>query len=124
MPGSRIALSIACGLLTLAATAARAADLIQLYQQALANDATYAGARDALAASQQKITQGRAGLLPSLEASGQNTRNTGKQLTSFDALWGFPTGTSPGQFIESDSKYHLNAYTVSLTQPLYNWASW
>jgi len=124
MPGSRIAVSIACGLLTLAATAARAADLMQIYQQALANDATYAGARDALAASQQRITQGRSGLLPSVQASGQNTRNTGQQLTSFDSLYGFPPGTSPGQFVESDTQYHLNTYTVSLTQPLYNWASW
>ena len=124
MRRSHMAALLAGSILTLSAPASRAADLIQLYQQALANDATYAGARDALAASQQKITQGRAGLLPSLEASGQNTRNTGKQLTSFDVLWDFPAGTSPGQFVESDSQYHLNTYTVSLTQPLYNWASW
>ncbi|WP_296000881.1 TolC family outer membrane protein [Rugamonas sp.] len=119
-----ITVLIASVLLTLDAAAARAADLVQLYQQALANDATYAVARDALAASQQKTTQGRAGLLPPLQASGQNTRNTGRQLTSFDALYGFPPGTSPGEFVESDSQYHLNTYTVSLTQPLYNWASW
>lgn len=124
MRGPLAAMLLAGACLALDLSTARAADLIQIYQQALANDATYASARDALAASQQKISQGRSGLLPTALASGQNTRNTGQQLTSFDALYGFPPGTSPGQLVESDSQYHLNTYTVSLTQPLYNWASW
>ena len=45
---------------------AQAADLIQVYQQALANDATYASARAAAAAGRERITQGRAGLLPTV----------------------------------------------------------
>ena len=37
---------------------AQAADLIQVYQQALANDATYASARASLAAGRESITAG------------------------------------------------------------------
>ncbi|HEY1151914.1 MAG TPA: TolC family protein, partial [Pseudoduganella sp.] len=56
---------------------AQAADLIQVYKQALANDATYASARAALAAGQERTTQGRAGLLPTISATGTNTKNNG-----------------------------------------------
>src|ERR1700739_4058678 len=69
-----IAVLIASAFLTLNA---QAADLIQVYQQALANDATYASARAALEAGRERITQGRSGLLPSIQASGQNLRATG-----------------------------------------------
>ena len=53
-----IAVLIASAFLTLNA---QAADLIQVYQQALANDATYASARSSLAAGEERITQGRCG---------------------------------------------------------------
>ena len=57
---------------------AQAADLVQVYQQALANDATYASARAALAAGQERTTQGRALLLPTISASGQHLKNDGE----------------------------------------------
>ena len=69
-----IAVLITSAFLTLNA---QAADLIQVYQQALANDATYASARSSLTAGQERITQGRSGLLPSISASGSNLRNSG-----------------------------------------------
>src|ERR1044071_6007069 len=53
---------------------AQAADLIQVYQQALANDATYASARNALTAGQERITQGRSQLLPGVFLQGSHTR--------------------------------------------------
>ena len=49
---------------------AQAADLIQVYQQALANDAQYASARAALSAGMERVPQGMAGLLPQISASG------------------------------------------------------
>ncbi|MFC0167272.1 TolC family outer membrane protein [Pseudoduganella danionis] len=110
-----IAVLITSALLTLnITTEAQAADLIQIYQQALANDATYAGARSSLSAGQERIIQGRAGLLPSISASGSNLRNSG-DITAPNIL---------GIRTKNDTDYHSNAYTVSLTQPLFNWANW
>jgi outer membrane protein len=107
-----IAVLITSALLTLNA---QAADLIQVYQQALANDATFASARSSLTAGQERITQGRSGLLPSISASGNNLRNSGDATTSE-----FLTGN----MVKNDTNYHTNAYTVSLAQPLFNWAAW
>ncbi len=108
-----IAVLIASAFLTLNA---QAADLIQVYQQALANDATYASARSSLAAGEERIIQGRAGLLPNISASGSNLRNDGYNAGP-DATF--------GQFLtDSRAKYHSNAYTVSLSQPLYDWNAW
>jgi outer membrane protein len=108
-----IAVLIASAFLTLNA---QAADLIQVYQQALANDATYASARSSLAAGEERITQGRAGLLPTISASGSNLRNSG-----------YSSGPDPqlGLFLtDSRNSYHSNAYTISLSQPLYDWNAW
>src|SRR3954471_12279837 len=75
---------------------ARAADLIQVYQQALANDATYASARASVAAGREKITQGRSGLLPTIGASGAWTKNN-NDFSPFNEGQGMtlPNGT-PG----------------------------
>jgi outer membrane protein len=107
-----IAVLIASAFLTLNA---QAADLIQVYQQALANDATYASARSSLTAGQERITQGRSGLLPFISANGTSTRNNG-DATSAELF----TGT----LIKNDVNNHVNAYNVSLTQPLFNWNAW
>jgi outer membrane protein len=110
-----IAVLITSALLTLNVTThAQAADLIQIYQQALTNDATYASARSSLSAGQERIIQGRAGLLPSISASGSNLRNSG-DVTASNIL---------GIRTKNDNDNHSNAYTVSLTQPLFNWANW
>lgn len=81
---------------------AHALDLLQVYQQALANDPAYGSARAALAAGQEKSPQGLSGLLPQVVASGARSR----------------IEVSP-----SASIYNKN-YGVSLSQPLFNWASW
>jgi outer membrane protein len=94
---------------------AQAADLIQVYQQALANDATYASARSSLAAGQERITQGRSGLLPSISANGTNQRNVG-DISGVDPTFGIETS--------GGTRFHSNSYTVALTQPLINWGAW
>ncbi|RJX31006.1 MAG: channel protein TolC [Oxalobacter sp.] len=79
----------------------QAADLMQVYKEALTHDPQYASARASLAAGEEKTPQGRAGLLPAIAASGSYTRN------------------DPG----NNSDYNKNTYGISLTQPLFNWAN-
>ena len=47
-----------------------AADLMAVYREALEQDAQYSSARAAYQAAQEKLPQGRAGLLPTLTFSG------------------------------------------------------
>ncbi|TWI61589.1 outer membrane protein [Pseudoduganella lurida] len=89
---------------------AQAADLIQVYQQALANDATYAAARNALTAGQERSIQGRSLLLPQVGLQGVHTRTDGSSRV-------------PNQ-PRGDVDTHDNRYTLALTQPLFNWGSW
>ncbi|TFV90275.1 channel protein TolC [Oxalobacteraceae bacterium OM1] len=88
---------------------AQAIDLMQVYQEALANDAPYASARAALAAGQEKTTQGRAGLLPTVGVTGSYNRN-GSDASS--------------QGVTLDQNYNGNTYTVALSQPLFRLANW
>jgi outer membrane protein len=84
---------------------AHALDLLQVYQQALANDPVYASARATLAAGQEKEPQGRAGLLPTIGMSGSYTRSE----------------------IDSPAisrNVRTNNYSISLSQPLFRWANW
>ncbi|MEA5097321.1 MAG: TolC family outer membrane protein [Burkholderiaceae bacterium] len=78
-----------------------ASNLLQTYKEALTNDAQYASARASLVAGQEKAPQGLAGLLPAVAASGSYTR------------------------LEPDysASYKANTYGITLTQPLFNWAS-
>lgn len=89
---------------------ASAADLMQVYRDALANDARFSAARAQLEAGQEKVIQGRAGLLPSLGASANTTWNDVDSRTS--------TG------INADARYNSNGYALQLTQPLFRWQNW
>jgi outer membrane protein len=103
---------------------AHATDLIQVYQQALANDATFASARASAAAGRERVPQGRAGLLPVVSASGalghRNTENTPWNLGQPVTLPNGQTGTAG----VTSSNLGSNSYTVSLTQPLFRWDRW
>jgi outer membrane protein len=81
---------------------AHAIDLLQVYKEALANDAPYASARAALLAGQERAPQGRAGLLPTVALTGSYNR------------------------VEPDNNPGFNApsYTLSLAQPLFRLANW
>jgi outer membrane protein len=79
---------------------AQAADLMQVYQQALANDPVYTSARYAADAGQTKSTQGLSALLPSIGVTGSYTR-------SGDGL--------------NDSN---NTYSLALKQPLLRLDTW
>ncbi|HJV81266.1 TolC family outer membrane protein [Noviherbaspirillum sp.] len=88
---------------------AHAINLLQVYQEALANDAPYASARASLSAGQEKSTQGRAGLLPTVGVGGSYSRS------NLDATAGD---------IASARDFNTNSYTVSLSQPLFRLANW
>jgi outer membrane protein len=92
---------------------AQAADLIQVYQQALANDATYASARAAAAAGRERITQGRAGLLPTVGVTGDVTKNN-SDFTSWN--------NNPQ--LGGGSNLRTNEFQVTLQQPLFRWDRW
>ncbi|OWW19113.1 TolC family outer membrane protein [Noviherbaspirillum denitrificans] len=88
---------------------ARAIDLVQVYREALANDAPFASARAQLTAGQEKSTQGRAGLLPTIGVGGSYTRN------NLDS-------TTAG--VTANRDFNSRGYTVSLSQPLFRLANW
>jgi len=115
-----IAVLIASALFTLNA---QAADLIQVYQQAQANDATFASARNSLTAGQERITQGRSLLLPTVTLTGQSLRNYGDRtpgnIGDIDVV--------DGQLVEItkvNQDNHNNTYTLQLTQPLFRWSNY
>jgi len=67
-------------------TPLNAADLMDVYRDALEHDAEYAAARAAHMAAQEKLPQGRAGLLPTLTLAGVRRRqlidtNRGSEVT-------------------------------------------
>ncbi len=100
-PAAVIAFSLIAG-------QAWAADLIQTYRDALANDAQYASARATRDAGLEALPQGLAGLLPTIGASA---------FTQWNDLDISFRGALP----DSTRKGNSNAITFSLTQPVFNW---
>jgi outer membrane protein len=94
----------------LTAAPAPAADLLQVYRLAQGSDAVYAAARAGWSATQEKLPQGRAGLLPSVTFSASTQKND--RETHF---------RNPGFFTPATSTDHFNSnsWNVTLTQPLY-----
>lgn len=86
--------------------AAWSADLLEVYRDALANDARYASARAQFDAGQERIVQARAGLLPVIGASAETVWNE----TDSDVF--------------GERRYNTNSHGVQLTQPLFRWQNW
>ncbi len=93
----------------LSVASARAADLLQIYRDALANDATYASARATRDAGLESLPQGRAQILPSVNATAFT------QYSNIDIDFFSPVPAS------QQRQGNSNGYTVTLTQPLFNW---
>lgn len=102
--------ALALCLAGLFSSTALAADLMQVYQDALANDAKFSAARAQLEAGQEKVAQGRAGLLPQIGLSA-------------DAAWN-DSELNPrvGPSVAGD--FDSRGYGVQLTQPLFRWQNW
>ena len=95
--------------LALASAPALAADLLQVYRDAVAYDAQFASAKAAWEAGQEKLPQGRAGLLPVISATASTTWN--------DIDYNRRMLNTP----PVDAQYNTNGYTLTLTQPIFRW---
>jgi outer membrane protein len=102
---------------------AHAIDLIQVYQQALANDATFASARASLAAGRERVPQGRAGLLPTVGLSGSIVKNN-SDFSPFNEGQTVVIGGVPTVVGSSGANLRTNEYTLALSQPLFRWDRW
>jgi len=104
---SSFKLSIAATVaLCLLNTHARAADLVTVVQQSLGRDADLAQARAAYVAAKEAVPQARAGLLPQISGG-----------------WGRAYNSISMEGIPRQS-YWQNGWTLSLSQPLFDWTKW
>jgi outer membrane protein len=92
---------------------AHAADLLETFHTAQANDPVFAAARATRQAGQEKLPQGRALLLPSISLNANSTFND--QTTQYQGTTPFPSG---------NNRYNNHGYGVSLTQPLFRQQNW
>jgi outer membrane protein len=92
---------------------AHAQDLMQVYREAQGYDAVYAAARHNLEAGRERLPQGRALLLPTLNVTGNAVRNR-TEIDSRDPL-----------IVPSTTRYPESAgYTLTFNQPLFRLQNW
>jgi outer membrane protein len=90
-----------------------AEDLFQVYRDAQRYDAAYSSARQALEAGREKLPQGRALILPTLNLTGSATRSR------------FDVETTDATIAPAFTRSANNtAYTLTFTQPLYRPQNW
>jgi outer membrane protein len=110
---SKMALSI---LLALGASpVAGAADLLDIYHAAQSQDAVFASARASQQAGQEKLTQGRSLLLPSVNLNANTTNN---HITA---------NYNDHPEFSGTTNYNTHGYGATLVQPLFreqNWAAY
>ena len=91
-----------------------AADLLETFRAAQANDPVFAAARATRQAGQEKLPQGRALLMPNLSLSANSTFND--NTIQYRGATLLPGG--------GNNRYNSHGYTVSLTQPLFRQQNW
>jgi outer membrane protein len=92
----------------------RAADLMEIYQEALEQDAQYSAARAAHRAAQEKLPQGRAGLLPTITLAGVRRR----QFIDIESAG--PSAVVPGGIVRpSNVTIDNSSLTITAIQPIY-----
>ena len=104
---------VALLMLGLAGGPARAADLLQIYRDALANDATYASARATRDAGLENLPQGLAQILPTINATAFG------QANNTDLKFNNVAGTGTGG--DSVRVGPSGGFNLTLTQPVFNW---
>ncbi|HJT52197.1 MAG TPA: TolC family outer membrane protein [Nitrosospira sp.] len=93
-----------------------AADLMEIYHEALEQDPQYSSARFAHQAAQEKLPQGRAGLLPTVTLAGVRRR----QWIDIESVSGLPFGTGAGVAVRpSEVTIDNQSLTITATQPIY-----
>ncbi len=95
---------------------AAGADLMEILRQAQTADASYAAARAAWKAAQEKLPQGLALLLPSVSLSGNTQYNDRSIDYRVDQSNLAAAGLTSANV---DSRFNNNALAVSVAQPLY-----
>jgi len=94
---------------TIAAGGAAGEDLLQIYRDAQKSDPQLASARASWEATQEKMPQARAGLLPNVSATGAANYNN----------YDFHAQTDPAT--DFNRNYYQSNLTVSASQPLYRY---
>jgi outer membrane protein len=97
---------------------AQAADLLETFRAAQANDPVFAAARATQQAGQEKLPQGRSLLMPSVNLTANTTYN---DLTNKYFNVSPPASLF---FVSGTSRYNSNGYGVSLVQPLFRQQNW
>lgn len=92
---------------------AQASDLLEIFHAAQANDPVFAAARAKQQAEQEKLPQGRALLLPSVNLNANTTYNN--QSVQYLGAFPFPNGSF---------SYNSNGYGVTVVQPLFRQQNW
>ncbi|HEY6093528.1 MAG TPA: TolC family outer membrane protein [Gallionellaceae bacterium] len=92
---------------------AHAADLLDTYHAAQGKDPVFAGARASHQAGQEKLTQGRSLILPSVNITANSTYNNNN--VQYNSTSPYPSGTS--RFIN-------NGAAITLVQPLFRQNNW
>ncbi len=104
-------------LATLLATGgwAQAADLLETFHAAQANDPVFAAARATQQAGQEKLPQGRSLLAPSINLNANSAYND--LTTSYRPAM-------PPFFMGGTTRYNTHGYGVTLVQPLFRQQNW
>ena len=97
-------ISLACGMGLACSINSYGTDLLQVYQQAALNNATYQAAQATYKATQQDTPIARGELLPQILLTGNVTHNY--------------------QSVGSSENYHSNALELALTQNVFNFGVW
>lgn len=92
---------------------AQAADLLETFHAAQANDPVFAAARATQQAGQEKLSQGRSLLMPSINLNANTTFNN--QNARYRGFLSSASG---------DYNYNSNGYGVTLVQPLFRQQNW
>ncbi|VXA91544.1 Type I secretion outer membrane protein, TolC precursor [Pseudomonas sp. 8BK] len=87
----------------------QAADLLQVYREALQHDAQFAAAQAQYQAGLEQRVQHRAELLPQLSVDAQNTWNQ----TQYEVASG-----------DVEYRQQNRTYSIQLVQPLFRWQNW
>ncbi len=95
--------------------AASAADLVDTYHAAQANDPLFSAARASQQAGQEKLPQGRALLMPSVNLTANTTYND--LTTQYRGAFLIPGAAG-------NHRYNSNGYGVTLVQPLFRQQNW
>lgn len=94
---------------------AQAADLLETFRAAQANDPVFAAARATQQVGKEKLSQGRSLLMPSINLSANSTFNN--VTTQYHPA-------TPPLFTGGSNRYNSNGYSVNLVQPLFRQQNW